>query len=132
MGLCVVALLAAGAVVKIAWPRESFLYGDAPGEMLPATLELAGRARIVAYGPYLPLPSGNWSATAFLGFSADVGKMPFIFEADTGGAVTRGFFEVEKGGIFHGELFIGKTELSQAEFLPEDAAGLQPSLAFGQ
>jgi hypothetical protein len=89
-----------GAPLKIAWPRESFLYGDTPGEMLPPTIELAGRARIVAYGPYLPLPSGNWHATAFLGFSPDIGKMPFIFEADTGGAVTRGFFEVENGGIF--------------------------------
>ena len=26
--------------------------------------------------------------------------MPFILEADTGGAVSRGFFEVDRGGIF--------------------------------
>jgi len=84
----------------LSWPRESFLDGDAPGKTLPATVEVAGRARILAYGPYLPLPAGSWHATAFLGFSPDIGKLPFILEADTGGAVTRGFFEVERGGIF--------------------------------
>lgn len=82
------------------WPRECFLDGDAPGHTLPATVEVAGRARILAYGPYLPLPTGRWCATAFLGFSPDIGKVPFILEADTGGAVARGFFEVECGGIF--------------------------------
>lgn len=88
----------------LAWPREVFLDGDAPGETLPATVEVAGRARILAYGPYLPLPAGDWQATAFLGFSPDIGRMPFILEADTGGAVARGFFEVERGGIFTLEL----------------------------
>lgn len=84
----------------LAWPREAFLDGDAPGQTLPATVEVAGRARILAYGPYLPLPAGDWQATAFLGFSPDIGRLPFILEADTGGAVARGFFEVERGGIF--------------------------------
>ena len=88
------------ASLALAWPREVFLDGDTPGEPLPATLEVAGRARILAYGPYLPLPAGSWRARAYLGFSPDIGKMPFIFEADTGGAVSRGFFEVDRGGIF--------------------------------
>jgi hypothetical protein len=92
------------APLALAWPREAFLDGDAPGETLPVTVEVAGRARILAYGPYLPLPAGDWRATAFLGFSPDIGKMPFILEADTGGAVARGFFEVERGGIFTLEL----------------------------
>ena len=90
--------------LELAWPREAFLDGDAPGETLPATVEVAGRARILAYGPYLPLPAGDWHATAFLGFSPDIGRLPFILEADTGGAVARGFFEVERGGIFTLEL----------------------------
>ena len=88
----------------LVWPREAFLDGDAPGETLPATVEVAGRARILAYGPYLPLPAGDWQATAFLGFSPDIGRLPFILEADTGGAVARGFFEVERSGIFTLEL----------------------------
>lgn len=92
------------ASIVVAWPRECFLYGDAPGEGLPATVEVAGRGRILAYGPYMPLPSGHWRATAYLGFSADIGSMPFILEADTDAGITRGFFEVKQGGIFTLEL----------------------------
>lgn len=92
------------ASIVVAWPRDCFLYGDAPGEGLPATVELAGRGRILAYGPYMPLPQGRWRATAYLGFSADIGSMPFILEADTDAGITRGFFEVKQGGIFTLEL----------------------------
>lgn len=86
--------------LALAWPRECFLDGDAPGTILPATAEVAGRARILAYGPYLPLPAGSWRARAFLGFSPDIGKMSFILEADSGSTVRRGFFEADRGGIF--------------------------------
>ncbi len=98
------AAAARSAPLAFTWPREAFWDGDAPGETLPATVEVAGRARILAYGPYLPLPSGNWRAVAYLGFSPDIGKMPFILEAEAGGAVSRGFFEADCGGFFKLEL----------------------------
>ena len=88
----------------LTWPRECFLDGDQPNEPLPPMMELAGRARILAYGPYLPLPSGRWRATACLGFSPDIEKLPFIFEALTPPGITRGFFEAEAGGFFTLEL----------------------------
>lgn len=91
---------AGGHAPSVAWPREAFLDGDAPGELLPAVIEVAGRARIVAYGPYLPVPAGTWRATAWLGFSPDIGRLPFILEVDSGIGVARGFFEAERGGIF--------------------------------
>jgi|APThiThiocy_cv2_1041547.scaffolds.fasta_scaffold10413_3 hypothetical protein len=84
----------------VTWPRESFLDGDAPGAMLPATVEVAGRSRILAYGPYLPLPTGKWRVVVLLGFSADIGRLPFMIEVDTGASIERGFFEVNAGGIF--------------------------------
>lgn len=90
--------------IELVWPREVFLDADAPGQTLPATVEVAGRARILVYGPYLPLPTGVWHATAYLGFSPDIGKLPFIIEADTGQNISRGFFEVERGGFFSLEL----------------------------
>src|SRR5262249_7914392 len=86
--------------LTVAWPRELFLDGDAPGQPLPAVVEVAGRPRILAYGPYLPLPKGGWQATVFLGFSPDIGRMPFIIEVDTAGIISRGFFEADRGGIF--------------------------------
>lgn len=90
--------------LSISWPREAFLSGDMPGETLPQLIEVAGRARILAYGPYLPLPAGRWQATSYLGFSVDIEPMPFILEIDSGEAVARGFFEVNRGGLFKLEL----------------------------
>jgi len=91
---------AAGHAPSVTWPREAFLDGDAPGAPLPAVIEVAGRARIIAYGPYLPVPAGAWRATAWVGFSHDIGRLPFILELDSGSAVSRAFFEAERGGIF--------------------------------
>lgn len=88
------------ASITVVWPRDCFLYGDMPGESLPAAVEVAGRGRILAYGPYMPLPKGQWRATVYLGFSADIGSMPFILESDTDAGIARGFFEVKQGGIF--------------------------------
>lgn len=99
-----IAAAAHPASIVVVWPRDCFLYGDKPGECLPATVDVAGRARILAYGPYMPLPQGRWRATAYLGFSADIDSMPFILEADTDTGITRGFFEVKNGGIFTLEL----------------------------
>jgi hypothetical protein len=97
-------LFAAAAVrtpeLALAWPRDCFLDGDNPGKTLPAVIEVAGRGRNLTYGPYLPIPAGRWLATAYLGFSPEISKMPFIFEADTGGDVSRALFEVEQPGIF--------------------------------
>jgi len=100
-------------LLRLIWPSDSFLDGDAPDQILPQTVEVAGRARILAYGPYLPLPRGKWLARAYLGFSTDIGKMPFILEVDTGETVSRGFFEVDRGGIFSVEL-----EFQIVELLP--------------
>lgn len=90
--------------ICLVWPREAFLSGDMPDEPLPPVVDVAGRARILAYGPYLPLTSGQWHAKVYLGFSHDMGKLPFIIEIDAGGPVVRGFFEVEQGGLFTVEL----------------------------
>jgi hypothetical protein len=89
-----------GNLGTLTWRREILLDGDAMGQLLPAVVEVAGRARILVFGPYLPLPIGPWCMTAFIGFSPDIGHMPFILEIDSGGALTRGFFEVYHGGIF--------------------------------
>jgi hypothetical protein len=86
--------------ISITWKNDCLLDGDSVGSPMPEILEVAGRARILAYGPYLPLPSGTWQMTAYIGFSPDVGRMPFILEVDTGEGTTRGFFEVERAGFF--------------------------------
>ena len=116
--------VAIGQPPTLLWPRECFFDGDEPGAQLPATIEVAGRARILAYGPYLPLPSGQWRATVTLGFSPDIGRLPFIFEADTGTGVERGFFEVERGGIFTLELEFSSSRRAASRGDATDQPGL--------
>jgi hypothetical protein len=114
-----------GRAPAIAWPREAFFDGDAPGEQLPAIIEVAGRARIVAYGPYLPVPAGQWRARACLGFSPDIGRLPFILEIDSGAGVSRGFFEAERGGFFSLDLDFAVTEPLhplEARLITQDSA----------
>ena len=36
----------------------------------------------------------------WLGFSADIAKLPFIVEVETGARISRGFFEAERSGFF--------------------------------
>jgi hypothetical protein len=68
----------------------------------------------LAYGPYLPLPAGDWCVTATLGFSPEVGRMPFIFEVDQGESLSRGFFEAEGAGFFRIKLSFGVKNPLQA------------------
>lgn len=45
------------------WPPHLFFSADAPGEPLAPKSNMLGPARILAYGPYLHLPAGDWVAT---------------------------------------------------------------------
>jgi len=47
--------------VPVTWPRECLFWGDRPNEALPRVRDLTGPSRILAYGPYLPLPPGRWT-----------------------------------------------------------------------
>jgi hypothetical protein len=95
--------LLVGDPLTIIWRPSVFFDGDHPAEPMPAVLELIGRARILCYGPYLPLPVGKWTAKATLGFSQDINGMPFLVEFVTTD-VTRGFFIVQNSGIYSVEL----------------------------
>jgi hypothetical protein len=88
-----------GDPLTITWRPRLFFDGDEPGKPMPAILEVAGRARILCYGPYMPLPVGKWTATATIGFSADINGLSFIIEFQAKN-VTRGFFTAESGGIY--------------------------------
>lgn len=93
-----------GARVKgptsLRWPREVFLSGDNPGTTVPQTFEIAGAARVLTYGPYFPLPTGRWLVSPILGFSHQVGTMPFLIEIVCESIIHRAYFEARRAGIF--------------------------------
>jgi hypothetical protein len=104
-----------GNPLTITWRPRLFFNGDEPGKSMPAVLEVAGRARILCYGPYMPLPVGKWTATATIGFSPDINGLPFIIEFQANN-VTRGFFRAENGGIYSIEMtFVVEKSLTPVE-----------------
>ena len=89
-----------GTRVPITWTRDCLFHGDQPGQALPRVLDLTGRARIVAYGPYYHVPAGRWRMQAFLAISPSAcGR---LFSLGLYGATELGSFEFqpEQPGFF--------------------------------
>lgn len=94
------AALITGVDPTIVWLPDLFLDGDHMGEHMPKIIEVAGRPRILCYGPYLPLPTGRWQITVTMGFNPEINQLPFIIEFDVGEVVARGFFQPVAAGFF--------------------------------
>lgn len=60
---------AGGGRVPVIWPRDRLFWGDSPGNPLPRVLDLTGPSRILAYGPYLALPPGQWTMSTMFALS---------------------------------------------------------------
>ncbi|SKA36229.1 hypothetical protein SAMN02745126_05788 [Enhydrobacter aerosaccus] len=86
--------------LSICWPRDVLFAGDSPGTPLPAVFDIAGPARVLTYGPYFPLPIGQWHVELLMGFSQRVGVMPFLVEIVADGIFHRAYFEAKRAGIF--------------------------------
>ena len=50
------------ALATVEWPASIFSSGDTIGDFVGGPNELVGPARILVYGPYMHLPTGDWSA----------------------------------------------------------------------
>lgn len=48
------------------------LFNDAKQEAIHGTIDVTGRAQLLAFGPYIYLPAGRWRARLVLGFSHEV------------------------------------------------------------
>lgn len=79
------------APISMWWGRELFLSVDVPDGKCPEVIDVTGRARILAYGPYAPLPSGVWRARATLDLCADAARCRLALQF----GVSRSFTQVE-------------------------------------
>jgi hypothetical protein len=77
--------------------------GDKPNVVAPVAIDVTGRARIIFYGPYLHLPQGQWKARVLIGFSQDIGGMPFTIEAYSTELLGKARIFAAHGGIFEFE-----------------------------
>jgi hypothetical protein len=101
--------------VPVIWPRECLLWGDNPGEALPRILDLTGPSRILAYGPYLPLPPGKWTMSATFAFSPASRGASLSLGLYGSAELARMEFTVERPGLFKASSPI--TVLSSLEHL---------------
>jgi hypothetical protein len=72
----------------LVWEPELFFANSdspAPTTVTAArVVDITGRVRFLAYGPFINLPPGSWSANAVLGFSAEAAGMSFMVEVFAG------------------------------------------------
>lgn len=71
---------AGGRLSELTWSRELLYLGDAPHGPVGRVVELAGGVRNLAFGPYIALPAGRWSATVSLAVSQEAGDIGFSVE----------------------------------------------------
>lgn len=89
-----------GGDCAVVWSRESFFSGDKPNETAPLVAPVTGGARIIYYGPYFHLPSGEWETRVIFGFSNDIYGTPFAVEVWGGTLLGKARIRPEHGGIF--------------------------------
>jgi hypothetical protein len=79
-----VSSFAGGRIGPMVWKRDLFFINESTSVNLfqPAvrSVDITGKARVLIHGPHLFLPSGSWSATISLGFSAEARENSYVVE----------------------------------------------------
>ncbi len=92
--------------VRLRWPN-GLLY-DADNQFQGVSkFYLTGAARLLSYGPYLPLPRGHWTIDFRLKFDPASSGLSFLIDlytASTDQRLAIGVFRVPHGGEFSGAL----------------------------
>ena len=83
-----IAYFAGDGLERLVWEPELFYVTDDPPAPTPmpvaGPIEITGRVRFLAFGPFINLPPGSWSADVVIGFSAEVAGMSFVVEVFAG------------------------------------------------
>ncbi len=91
---------ATGLRQPVVWPRGCLRWGDQPEEPAPRVVELTGWSRILVFGPYLPLPPGDWTMRTVLAFSPAAREARLTLELRGQEVIGRCRFTVERPGLF--------------------------------
>lgn len=92
----------AGSSGVVTWPPEMFRYDmrEAEARERIQKMDIGGRARALFWGPYEPLPSGLWTATAR--FAVDRWACRHTYRLEWGATADYAMFEFKPGkaGVF--------------------------------
>lgn len=89
-----------GQRVPITWPRACLMWGDRPGHPVPRIIDLTGPARILTYGPYVPLPPGAWRMNVTLAISRTACGTPLSLKLQGRSALGRFAFTADQPGLY--------------------------------
>lgn len=104
-------LLAGDRDAPLIITKEFFLAGDPPHDHVTHPLDMTGRARFIAFGPYMHIPAGAWSLRYVVGFSAEAMGTPCIIDVG-----------VSEGPVYH--------ELTRAHMAVSSRGRMEISLSF--
>lgn len=83
-----IACFAGDSLETLVWEPELFYVTEDPPMPTPmpvaGPIEITGRVRFLAFGPFVNLPPGSWSADVVIGFSAEAAGMGFVVEVFAG------------------------------------------------
>jgi hypothetical protein len=100
----------------IVWPLACFYSGDYPNELASPFIEVAGRARILYYGPYFYLPCGRWRADVQIIVSGNMHDTKLAVNVYAGEQLARHEFKPAQGGLLQASLpFIVEQTRKQIE-----------------
>lgn len=93
------AYFSSGRLSSLTWGRELFLAADTHKPLMGA-VDITGRARLLVFGPYINLPTGNWTAHVVFGCSNEAAGVSILVDAFSGVRLAQTRVQPAKGGIF--------------------------------
>jgi hypothetical protein len=97
-------LLDSRPAIGFRWPAELFQRGDCPNDFVEGAESLVGGQRILAFGPYMCLPSGRWVATPTFRIWDNVGGTRLRFDIHTDRIITEHEVPISQTGTFRIDL----------------------------
>ncbi len=99
--------MARGSTVRpVVWPTAVFRFGDRPDQPPPRQADIGGPPRNLFYGPYLYLPPARYRAEISLGFSEEVGDIPFSLEFHSSGPLAHARIDKRRADDYRGHCLI--------------------------
>lgn len=87
-------------VARIAWPTELFYRPDPPQDFLDGPTDLVGPARLIAFGPYLHLPKGEWTVSITIEVEENFSGNELQIDVYSGSILVAGETSLPVSGVF--------------------------------
>lgn len=104
--------------------KELFLCGDPPHAPVSTSLDLTGRSRFIAFGPYIHIPPGMWMLRFVISFSEEAVGIPCVI--DVGASDSLGYHELTRTHVVVSTS--GRMDVTLAFQLDDPLAALQVRL----